>query len=310
MTTINPPVPPGEAPLFDPASPLTATGNLRRRMFVSRFVDSGATLAALIAVALLGIVLYAVVSRGASALSFSFIFTNPQGLVGGGIFNSLIGSVEIVLIGAVIAAPLGILTGLYLTEFAGRQSRIGRLMAIALDVLQGVPTIVTGLFVYGLLVIPLHKETGIAGAIALSIVMLPLMARASQEVLLLVPGNLREAADSLGVARWRAVLTVIVPAAAGGIITGVILATARAAGETAPMLICNSIFSPNTTQLNPFKGVPNVPMLIYTQYDLAVPAALARLWGAAFVLLMMILLANILARVLLARSRAKMGGGA
>jgi phosphate transport system permease protein len=310
VSTIDHTLPLGEQPLFDPTAPLTATGNLRRRTFVSRFVDGGASLAALIAVALLGIVIYGVVSRGASALSFDFIFTNPQGLVGGGIFNSLIGSIEIVLIGAAIAAPLGILTGLYLTEFAGQRSRTGRALAIALDVLQGVPTIVTGLFVYGLLVIPMHKETGIAGAIALAIVMLPLMARASQEVLLLVPGSLREAADSLGVARWRAVLTVIVPAAAGGIITGIILATARAAGETAPMLICNSIFSPTTTQLNPFKGVPNIPMLIYTQYDLAVPAALARLWGAAFVLLMTILLANIVARLLLARSRAKMGGAA
>jgi phosphate transport system permease protein len=99
-----------------------------------------------------------------------------------------------------------------------------------------------------------------------------------------------------------------VPAAAGGIITGVILATARAAGETAPMLLCNSLFNPTATQLNPFKGVPNVPMLIYTAYDLAVPAALARLWGAAFVLLVLILIANVGARLLLARSRAKMGG--
>lgn len=310
MSTVDGTMGFGEKPLFDPTAPLTATGNLRRRMLVSRFVDGGASLAALLAVALLGIVVYAVVTRGAGALSFSFVFTNPQGLVSGGIFNSLIGSVEIVAIGAAIAAPLGILTGLYLTEFAGRQSRTGRAMAIALDVLQGVPTIVTGLFVYGLLVIPLRRESGFAGSIALAIVMLPLMARASQEVLLLVPGTLREAADSLGVARWRAVVTVIVPAAAGGIITGVILATARAAGETAPMLIANSIYSPTATQLNPFKGVPNVPMFIYTTYDLAVPAAFTRLWGAAFVLLVMILLANVIARLLLARSRAKMGGGA
>ena len=124
------------------------------------------------------------------------------------------------MIGALIAAPLGILTGLYLTEFAGSARAPDARWRVALDVLQGVPTIVTGLFIYGLIVIPAHQESGIAGAIALAIVMLPLMARASQEVLLLVPGSLREAADSLGVARWRAVLTVIVPAAAGGIVTG------------------------------------------------------------------------------------------
>jgi phosphate transport system permease protein len=298
----------GDAPLFDPTAPLTATGNLRRRSIASHLLDGGASVAALIAVVILGIVVYGVVSRGASALSLAFVFTNPQGLVGGGILNSLLGTIEIVMIGALIAAPLGILTGLYLTEFAGKSSRTGRAMAIALDVLQGVPTIVTGLFIYGLIVIPLHKESGFAGALALAIVMLPLMARASQEVLLLVPGSLREAADSLGVARWRAVLTVIVPSAAGGIVTGVILATARAAGETAPLLICNGVFNPAATQLNPFQGVPTVPMLIYQSYDLAIPQALVRLWGAAFVLLVGILIANILARLLLARSRAKMAG--
>jgi phosphate transport system permease protein len=308
MSTVDPSLTVGEKPLFDPTGTLTATGNLRRRMLVSRLVDGGATVAALIAVAMLGIVVYGVVSRGAKALSFDFVFTNPEGLAGGGIVNSLLGTIEVVMIGALIAAPIGILTGLYLTEFAGRRSRTGRALAVALDVLQGVPTIVTGLFIYGLIVIPQHLESGFAGAVALAIVMLPLMARSSQEVLLLVPGSLREAADSLGVARWRAVLTVIVPAAAGGIITGLILATARAAGETAPMLICNSIFNPNATQLNPFKGVPTVPMLIYTSYDLAIPEALTRLWGAAFVLLVMILIANVGARLLLARSRAKMGG--
>jgi phosphate transport system permease protein len=298
----------GEKPLFDPAAPLTATGNLRRRTIVSRLVDSGASVAALAAVVLLGIVVYGVVSRGAKALSLSFVFTNPQGLTGGGIFNSLIGTVEIVMIGALIAAPIGVLTGLYLTEFAGRNSRTGRALTVALDVLQGVPTIVTGLFIYSLIVIPTHTESGLAGAVALALVMLPLMARASQEVLLLVPGSLREAADSLGVARWRAVVTVIVPAAAGGILTGLILAIARAAGETAPLLLCDGIFNPLATGLNPLKGVPNVPMLIYQSYDLAVPDALTRLWGAAFVLLVGILIANVGARLLLARSRAKMGG--
>jgi phosphate transport system permease protein len=296
-------------PLFDPTAPLTASGNLRRRAAVSRFVAGGATLAAVIAVAMLGIVVFGVVSRGAPALNLDFIVTNPQGLVSGGILNSILGTIEVVLIGAVIAAPIGVLTGLYLTEFAGRRSRTGRAMATALDVLQGVPTIVTGLFIYGLIVIPQHKESGVAGAVALSIVMLPLMARAAQEVLLLVPNNQREAADSLGVARWRAVLTVIVPAAAGGIITGIILAVARAAGETAPMLICNSLYNPTATGLNPFKGVPTIPMLIFTNSDLSVSAAITRLWGEAFVLLIMILVLNVGARLLLARSRAKMGGG-
>jgi phosphate transport system permease protein len=141
----------------------------------------------------------------------------------------------------------------------------------------------------------------------LSIVMLPLIARASQEVLLLVPGSLREAADALGVNRWRTVLSVILPAAMGGIVTGAILAIARAAGETAPLLICDSIFNPNATSFNLFRGVPSVPMFIYTSFDLPLAQAVDRVWGAALVLMMFILLANIGARLLLARSRAKMG---
>jgi phosphate transport system permease protein len=296
-----------EAPLFDPTAPLTPSGNLRRRVAISRVVDSGATVAAGAAVAVLAIVVYGVVSRGAPALSASFVVKNPVGLAGGGIANSLLGTLEIVAIAAAIALPIGILTGLYLTEFAGPRSRTGRVLKLALDLMQGLPTIVVGLFIYGLIVIPQHQQSGFAGAVALSIVMLPLIARSSQEVLLLVPGAMREAADALGVNRWRTVLGVILPAAVGGIATGAILAIARAAGETAPLLICNGIFNPTATQLNPFHGVPSIPMLILTTSDLAVQGSFVRAWGAAFVLLVFILLANILARVLLARSRAKMG---
>ncbi len=297
----------GETGLFDPAAPLTPSGNLRRRALVDRFVQVVATTAALAAVAVLVIVLYGVVARGAAALNLGFVFTNPQGLSSGGIANALLGTLEIVAAAALIALPLGILTGLYLTEFAGPRSRTARILKLALDMMQGLPTIVVGLFVYGLIVIPEHKESGFAGAVALSIVMLPLIARASQEVLLLVPGTLREAADALGVNRWRAVLTVILPVATGGIVTGAILAIARAAGETAPLLICDSLFNPTSTSFNLFHGVPSIPMLIYTSYDLPLANAITRAWGAALVLIIFILFANIGARVVLARSRGKMG---
>jgi len=293
----------------DPTAPLTASGNLRWRATVSRLVDGSATGAALFAAVILVIVVYGVVVRGAPALSPGFVVKAPSGLAGGGIVNSLLGTLEIVAVGAVIALPIGVLTGLYLTEFAGAQSRSARMLKLALDMMQGLPTIVVGLFVYGLIVIPEHKESGFAGSIALAIVMLPLIARASQEVLLLVPGTLREAADALGVSRWRTVLGVILPSAAGGIATGGILAIARGAGETAPLLICDSLYNPNATQLNPLHGVPNIPMLIYTSFDLPLPEAVTRAWGAALVLLVFILLANIGARVLLARSRAKISGG-
>ncbi len=296
----------GDALPYDPMAPLTPSGNLRRRATVDRVVHITATAAALFAVAILVIVVYGVASRGASSLSFSFVFTNPSGLAGGGIVNALLGTLEIVAFGAVIAVPLGILTGLYLTEFAGARSRTARALKLALDMMQGLPTIVVGLFVYGLIVIPQHTQSGLAAGVALAIVMLPLIARASQEVLLLVPGSLREAADALGVSRWRTVLSVILPTAVGGILTGAILAIARAAGETAPVLICNSIYDPNQTSFNLFHGVPSIPMFIYTSYDLPLTQAVVRAWGAAFVLMIFILLANIAARVLLARSRAKM----
>ncbi|MGN6869593.1 MAG: phosphate ABC transporter permease PstA [Solirubrobacteraceae bacterium] len=297
----------GESGLFDPTAPLTASGNLRRRMMVNWLVRLIATAAALAAVAILAIIVYDVIVRGASSLSLDFVTQTPQGLTGGGIFNFLVGTFVVVALGAVIALPLGILTGLYLTEFAGGRSRVGSLLKLALDVMQGLPTIVVALFVYGLIVIPAKRESGLAASLALAIIMLPLMARASQEVLLLVPNTLREAADALGVNRWRTVLTVILPSAIGGIATGAVLAIARAAGETAPVLILDSLYTQDSTTLNILHGVPTVPMLIYSSVDLPIPEAVSRAWGASLVLMALILLANVVARVMLARSRARMG---
>jgi phosphate transport system permease protein len=298
----------GEGVLFDPTSPLVPTGNLRRREAVSRLVEAIAIAAAGIAVIMMGIVVFSVIQRGAPVLSLDFVVQNPQGFVAGGILNSLLGTAELVAIGAVIAIPLGVMTALYLTEFAGPRSRTGRVLKVVLEMMQGLPTIVVGLFVVGLLVLPFRKEFGLAGSVALAIVMLPLIARSSQEVLLLVPGSLREAADALGVSRWRSILTVVLPAATAGIVTGAILAVARAAGETAPLLLANGIFNPDTISVNPFHGIPSIPMYIFTISDLAIPDAYARAWGAAFVLMAFILIANIGARMLLARSRRKTHG--
>jgi phosphate transport system permease protein len=290
--------------LPDPGAPLTPSGNLRRRAAVSRAVEAGATTSAVLAVALLAGVTYTVAQHGAGAISWSFLTHNENN---GGIANALIGTGVIVGFGALLAVPVGVLTGLYLTEFAGPASRSARVLKLALDLLQGLPTIIVAVVVYGLIVIAEGKQTGFAGSVALAIVILPLIARASQEVLLLVPNPLREAADALGVERWRTVLGVILPTAAGGIVTGAILAIARAAGETAPLLILDSIYNPSQTQLDIFgHGVPSIPMFIYTTYDLPSPTALTQAWGAALVLIVFILLANVGARALLARSRAKM----
>lgn len=296
------------ASLPDPAAPLTASGNLRRRVAVSRVITALASASALFAVALLADVIYTVIHNGAPVLSLGFLTQNSNGLAGGGIANALLGTVAIVVFAAVIALPVGVLTGLYLTEFAGPRSRTASALKLVLDLLQGLPTIIVGVVVYGLIVVAEHQETGLAGSVALAIVMLPMIARSSQEVLLLVPGNLREAADALGVERWRAVVSVILPAAAGGIATGAILSIARAAGETAPLLVVDSLYNPNQTQLMLFgHGVPSIPMYIYTTYDLPAPSAIARAWGAALVLLSCILIANVGARLLLARSQARVG---
>ena len=293
----------------DPSLPLTATGNLRRRGVVSRGVEALAAVSAVLAVALFADVVYTLIREGGPAISWNFLTKNSTGFGGGGIANDLIGSAELVLVAALMAIPVGVLTGLYLTEFAGPRSRVGRWLKLSLDLLQGVPTIIVGVVVFGLLVLPEHVESGLAAAVALAIVILPLTARSSQEVLQLVPGSLREAADALGVERWRAVLTVILPAALGGILTGAILSVARAAGETAPLLLVDANFLPNATQLDIFgHGVPSIPMYIYTTYDLPSPQALTSAWGAALVLMVLILVANVVARVLLARSRAKMLG--
>ena len=295
--------------LFDPKAPLTASGNLRRRQAVSRLVAAGATASAFLAAAVLVIVVIGVIIHGASAISLSFLIKDPArfGGSGGGIASAIVGTAIVVAMATAIALPLGVLCALYLTEFAAPRSRFAPTLRTALDLLQGVPTIVVGLFVFGLLVKPLHRETGFAGSVALSIVMLPLIARSSQGVLMQVPQSLREAADALGVSHWRTVLGVILPGALGGIVTGTILAVARAAGETAPLLLTTSLFLPGTTVDLFGHAVPNIPVLIFTSSEAADPAGLSRAWGAALVLLVVILIANIGARVLASRFSARLG---
>jgi phosphate transport system permease protein len=286
-------------PVPDPAAPLTPSGNLRRRQIFSRVAESGATIAAVLAVAVLGIVIYTVVARGAAAISFEFLFTGAPT----GIGPAIVGTGLIVFIATAIAMPLGILIAIYLTEFAG--GRMTGPIRLALDLMNGLPSIIVGIFIFGLLVN--HKsQAGFAGSVALAIIELPLIARGSQEVLLLVPASMREAADALGVSRWRSVLGVILPSALGGIITATVLAVARAAGETAPLLVVDSLFDGKSFNLNPFEVVPNIPVTIYTLSEEANPEGFTRAWGAGLVLVSFILFASLGARALLARSKRKM----
>ncbi|MCW2966963.1 MAG: pstA [Solirubrobacteraceae bacterium] len=293
----------------DPDAPLTPTGNLRRRLIVNRLATSTATGAALLAVAVLGIVISSVAHKGASQLSFGFLTKNPPQFPGpgGGIAPAIVGSAVIVALATAIAAPIGVLIALYMTEFAPR-TRSARFMRLVMDLLNGVPAIVIGVFVFGLMVVG-HGQSGLAGSIALAIIMLPLISRASQEVLLLVPAAMREAAEALGVSRWRTVLGVILPSAMGGILTGTLLAVARAAGESAPLLLVCFLTQPGV-HVNPFPGhgtgLDSIPLSIFLASEQADKASFARAWGAAFVLLMFILLTSLSARALLNRNRRKL----
>jgi phosphate transport system permease protein len=277
----------------------------RRRRIVNRMMEVIATVAAFAAVAVLAIVVVSVAKRGAGAISWDF-FTKPQALFGqpgGGIANAIVGTVLLVLMACAMALPVGVLTAIYLTEFAPRGVAVP--IQVVIDVLAGLPTIVIGIFVYALLVIG-HTQSGIAGAFALAIIMLPLIARATQEVLLLVPSTLREASLALGVRRWRTVLGVILPSSVGGILTGTVLAVARAAGETAPLLFTSSIFA-NTVQTDVTKPLPNIPVLIFTYSEQPDPALHEQAWAAALVLMAFVLVASLAAKALLARSRKLVG---
>jgi phosphate transport system permease protein len=288
-----------------PQIDLRPGGRLRRRRLVNKVMESIGTLAALLAVAILVIVVVSVARRGAPSLSWHFLTSPPNlfGGPGGGISSAIIGTGIIVGLATLIALPLGVLIAIYLTEFAPKH--LATPIQVVVDVLAGLPTIVVGVFVYGLLVVG-HTQSGYAGAVALSIVMLPLVARAAQEVLLLVPATLREASLALGVSRWRTVVGVILPTAVGGIATGTVLAVARAAGETAPLLFTTSIFA-NSVTTDISHAMPNIPVLIFIYSEQPDAALHQDAWAAALVLIGFVLVASLGARALLNRSRRKLG---
>jgi phosphate transport system permease protein len=293
--------------VVDPTTPLTVvTGNLVRRRRVNRLMLGSSTAAAVFAVAILVIVIVSVVEKGASQISLSFLVKDPAvgiAAVGGGIADAIVGSAVIVAVATVMALPLGVLIAIYLTEFSG--PRTARPTRLALDLLNGLPTIVIAVFVYGVLVAGFH-QTGFAASFALAIIMIPLIARTTSEMLILVPKELRDASHALGVSRWRTIVGIVLPGALGGILTGVVLAIARAAGETAPMLLLSSIFG-NSTSIDVFgTALPNIPMLIFNDSESGFPADHARAWGAALVLIVLILIGNLAARAMLARQRRKL----
>jgi phosphate transport system permease protein len=286
---------------------LSPSGRVRRRKRVNRGVELVWLLAAALAVAVLGIVTISVLLRGIPALNLDLFTKTPAtfGESGGGIAHAFVGSLVLVGIAAAMALPVGVLSAIYVSEFADQ--RIARGIKLTLDVLNGLPSIVIGIFLFALLVVG-RGQNGFIGSIALAIIMLPLISRATQEILALVPNQLREGSLALGVSKWRTIVGVILPTTFSGILTGTTLAIARAAGETAPLLFTTSLFG-NTVSSDPSHALASIPVTIFTYSEAPDKHLNDQAWAAAFVLITFVLVVSLLSRAALARSRAKLERG-
>jgi phosphate transport system permease protein len=276
----------------------------RRTDKVMRGSLFAATIVALIPLVL---IVYYLIHKGLSAWTQSgFFTTDPTGSFfgsPGGIRSAILGSLEIVALATLISIPIGIGVALYLTEY-GKEGWFANIVRYFVDVMTGVPSIMFGLFVYIVLVIGRFGGTGFAawkGAVAVSLLMLPIVIRSSEVVLLLVPSSLREAALALGAPRWRVMFRVVLPTAAPGLLTGSLLAIARGMGETAPLLFTVSTAFTLTFSLN--QQMNTMPFLIYT--DITSPRAAIQTiaWGTALTLVVIVLILNLVARLIASRSR-------
>jgi phosphate transport system permease protein len=282
-----------------------AVSAARRR--TDRFARAGILAATLVALVPLALILYYLLSKGLGSWSSSFFTTDPTGNTFfknssiGGIKSAILGTVEIVALASAVSVPVGVAVAVWLVEY-GKQSWFAQAVRFFVDVLTGVPSIIFGLFIYIVLVVGTGSTfAGYKGAFALSLLMLPVVVRASEVILLLVPATLREAALALGSPRWRMIMRIVLPTALPGMITGVLLAIARAAGETAPLLFTAG----ETLKTNyGLGGVMNaLPVQIY--YDVTSPttSVVNRAWGSALTLVTMILVLNVTARLIARRSR-------
>jgi phosphate transport system permease protein len=255
--------------------------------------------AVLLALVPLGFVLFYVVARGVAALNLDFFahMPRPVGEPGGGMANAIVGSFVVTGLGAIIAIPVGVMSGVYASEYAG--TRFASAVRFAADTLNGVPSIVIGVFVYGVAVLPFRQFSALAGGLALGIMMIPLIMRTTEELLLLVPATLREGALALGATRARAVFTVVLPSALPGIVTGILLALARIAGETAPLLFTslnNRFWSTDIRQ-----PISTLTVQVFTYANSPYEDWHRQAWAGALVLVGLVLLCSLLARVATAR---------
>jgi phosphate transport system permease protein len=247
----------------------------------------------------LALVLFYVVAQGITSLSVSFFteMPKPVGEAGGGMANSIAGSLLVTLLGAIFAIPIGIMSGVYASEYAG--TRLANAVRFAADTLNGVPSIVIGVFIYSVAVLPFRRFSALAGGLALGVMMIPLIMRTTEELLRLVPSTLREGALALGATRARAVFTVVVPAALPGILTGILLALARIAGETAPLLFTafnNRFFTTDVRQ-----PVSTLTVQVFTYAIAPYEDWHRQAWAGALVLVTMVFVCSLLARIATAR---------
>ena len=273
-------------------------GRYGRRRAVERFMFAATGIATVATVGVLVFLLGYIAWQGAGALSWSF-FTQlpaPVGELGGGMANAIVGSAKLLLVAAVVGTPIGFLGGVYLAEYGGPGGLSGA-VRYAADVLNGVPSIVIGITAYALIVRPLGHFSTLAGGVALGLMMIPVALRATEEFLRLVPDSLREGALALGAPRWMMIVRVVIPAAGRGIATGLLLALARVAGETAPLLFTalnNRFWSPGWTQ-----PTASLPVMIFTYAIAPYEDWHRQAWAAGLVLLALVLGTNVAARVLM-----------
>jgi phosphate transport system permease protein len=267
---------------------------LARRKIINAFMFTLTGVCALVAVGVLFFILGYLLWRGAGSLNLAFFtqLPKPVGEVGGGFANAIVGSAKLLALASAIGIPIGFIGGVYLAEFGGKTP--GFVVRYTTDLLNGVPSIVMGIFAYAIIVLPMKHFSTLAGGIALGVMMVPITVRSTEEFLRAVPQNLREGALALGASKWQAVTTVVIPAAMRGIITGIMLGIARVAGETAPLLF--TAFSNQFWNSSLREPTASLPVMIYTYAISPYEDWHQQAWAGGLVLLSLVLIANLTAR--------------
>jgi phosphate transport system permease protein len=275
------------------------TARNRRRKLLNNVMLTLTGVCAVVTVSMLFLILGYLIYNGGKSVDLNFFTQLPRspGEIGGGMANAIVGSGMVIFIASVIGLPIGFLAGVYLSEFGGR--KLAFVVRYTADLLNGVPSIVIGVFVWSVVVISMHGFSALAGGIALSLMLIPISARSTEQFLQEVPSTLREGSLALGASKWRTIVSVIVPAASKGILTGMILGVARISGETAPLLFTalnNQFWSESLKE-----PAATLPVMIYTHAVAPYDDWHRQAWAAGLVLLVLVLIANILARTVMSR---------